>query len=77
MDLPNLGPVRMRKLLTQRELAAKAGVTQATVALLERGRTKARISTVRKLAAALAVDAAELVDNHDDGGKNERDRRHG
>jgi transcriptional regulator with XRE-family HTH domain len=61
MELPNLRRVRERALLTQRELAAKAGLTQATVQRIESGATQARISTVRRLAAALQVDACELM----------------
>ena len=61
MELPGLLRVRMDRLLTQRELAAKAGLTQATVQRIETGATKARISTVRRLAEALGVPAAELT----------------
>ena len=75
MQLSNLRRARMRKLLTQRELAAKAGVTQATVALLEGGRTKARISTVRKLAAALGIDHCELIGDGDDGQDGAREQQ--
>ena len=67
MELPGLRAVRERVLLTQRELAAKAGLTQATVQKIETGASKARISTVRKLAAALGVPAAELT-GRDTGG---------
>ena len=75
MHLPNLRQVRMRKLLTQRELAAKAGVTQATVALLEGGRTRARVSTVRKLVAALGIDPHELIGDGDDGQDGAREQQ--
>ena len=62
MELPGLRRARMRALLTQRELAARAGLTQATVQRIESGATRARISTVRRLAAALGVGAEELMD---------------
>lgn len=51
----------MRRLLTQRELAALAGLTAASVNRIETGTTKARISTVRRLAAALNVDPDALL----------------
>ena len=62
MELPGRRRARMRALLTQRELAARAGLTQATVQRIESGATRARISTVRRLAAALGVGAEELMD---------------
>lgn len=61
MELPHLRRIRERALLTQRELAAKSGLTQATVHRIESGATKARISTVRRLAKALHVDASEFM----------------
>ncbi len=61
MELPNLRRVREGKLLTQRELAASAGLTQATVQRIESGATRARISTVRRLAEALGVDPWDLT----------------
>ena len=68
MQVSRLKEWRERRFLTQRELAAAAGTTAATVNRLERGRHAARISTVRKLAAALAVDPAELVEVPDSRG---------
>lgn len=61
MELPNLRLVREQALLTQRELAARASLTQATVQRIESGATRARISTVRRLAEALGVDARKLM----------------
>ncbi len=59
--LNRLRILRDRAALSQRELAAEAGVTPLTVLNLERGAT-ARPSTMRKLAAALKVKPAELLD---------------
>lgn len=56
-----LREVRERQLVTQVELAEKAGITRAAISRIEQG-GEARISTVRKLAAALGVAAEELVD---------------
>jgi transcriptional regulator with XRE-family HTH domain len=56
---------RLRRLLTQEELAQKAGTTEATISRLEAGLHEARISTVRKLAAALDVEPAELIESQE------------
>ena len=61
MEVPNLRRVRERRLLTQAELAARAGVQRVTINRIETGATLARFSTVRRLAAALGVDPAELM----------------
>lgn len=52
---------RRRLALTQEELAAKAGVTQGTVSDLEVGRGEPRISTIRKVAAALGIAPAQII----------------
>jgi transcriptional regulator with XRE-family HTH domain len=53
---------RTRRALTQAELAERAGVTTATVARIERDEIEPRMPTLRKLAQALEVDPAELVE---------------
>jgi transcriptional regulator with XRE-family HTH domain len=58
----NLKRQRIRKALTQEELARRAGLTTASVARIERNETEPRMSTLRKLAKALKVDPAELVE---------------
>ncbi len=57
----NLKRQRVRKALTQEELARKAALTTASVARIERNETEPRMSTLRKLAKALDIDPAELV----------------
>ena len=57
---------RQRRLLTQEELAEKAGVGVATIARIEAGQG-ARLSTLRKLAQALDVTADELLGEGDEG----------
>ena len=52
---------RERKVMTQRELAAKSGVGLATVVRLEQGQP-ARVSTIRKLAASLGVEPEVLME---------------
>ncbi len=63
MELPNLKTMRLRRLITQRELAARAGLTVASVSRIETGTTRARISTVWRLAEALNVDPDDLLAN--------------
>ena len=63
--MPSLRTTRLAAVLTQAELAAKAGVAEATIVSAEHGR-KVRISTVRKLAAALGVEPRELLRREDD-----------
>jgi HTH-type transcriptional regulator, competence development regulator len=52
---------RTRRLLTQDELAAKAGVSQSTIANIERNNAEPQFRTIRKLARALDVEPTELV----------------
>jgi transcriptional regulator with XRE-family HTH domain len=59
--LRELRRIRESKFLTQQELADRAGVALITVNRLEGGRSEARFPTVRKLAAALGVEPAQLV----------------
>jgi transcriptional regulator with XRE-family HTH domain len=58
----NLKDARFRAGLTQVELAEKAGVTQTTVARIERDAVEPEVTTVRKLAAALGVTISDLLD---------------
>lgn len=60
MQVPSLRCLRQRRLLTQAELAKKAGVGLSTVIRLERGEP-GRISSIRKLATGLDVTADELL----------------
>jgi transcriptional regulator with XRE-family HTH domain len=53
---------RTLRALTQAELAERASVTTATVARIERDEIEPRMTTLRKLAQALEVDPAELVE---------------
>jgi transcriptional regulator with XRE-family HTH domain len=61
MELTRLRELRDSAFLTQRELAERAGLTQASVARLETGKHRARPTTARRLAAALGVEPKELV----------------
>jgi transcriptional regulator with XRE-family HTH domain len=56
-----LRALRVRRALTQEELAEEADVGTNTVARLERNESEPHMSTLRKLARALDVDPAELI----------------
>jgi transcriptional regulator with XRE-family HTH domain len=56
-----LTEARARRLLTQEELAQKAGISPATVVNIERDHQRPHFRTIRKLAAALDVEPAELL----------------
>jgi transcriptional regulator with XRE-family HTH domain len=55
--------LRRRKGWTQRDLAREAGVTQTTIVRIEQGTHEPNISTIRKIAEALGVTPAELLDD--------------
>jgi transcriptional regulator with XRE-family HTH domain len=56
-----LREVRTKRLLTQDELAEKAGVSQSTIANIERNNAEPQFRTIRKLAKALNVDPTNLL----------------
>jgi transcriptional regulator with XRE-family HTH domain len=60
-ELKGLRRVREARVLTQRQLADSAGLTQAAIARLEKGGTKARPTTIQRLAKALLVSPEELI----------------
>lgn len=53
--------VRERALLTQEELANRAGIGLTTLNRIENDRAEPHFRTIRKLAKALDVDPAELL----------------
>lgn len=59
--LPRLRELRTFRLLTQDALAREAGICRATLARIERTGFPAELRTIRKLAAALGVEADELM----------------
>ncbi len=56
-----LRDLRKRALMSQRELATRSGVGVTTIVRIERNQVEPHGATIRKLAAALEVDPAELV----------------
>ncbi len=61
MDAAALRRLREGLPLTVRELAERSGVSYNTITMLENRHRTANPSTVRKLAAALGVEARELM----------------
>lgn len=58
--IPGLRHWRIARALTQEELAQRASLNRVSVGRLETG-TPARMSTIRRLAAALGVDPGDLM----------------
>lgn len=56
-----LKEIRQRKLMSQRDLADKAGISQNAVVQIENNRTEPHYRTLRKLVAALEVEPTELI----------------
>jgi transcriptional regulator with XRE-family HTH domain len=54
---------RKRKLLTQEQLADKAGVGINTIIRIERNQVEPQGRTIRKLAAALGVSPSDLLED--------------
>ena len=61
VNVRRLKELRRLRALSQQELAEESGVGRATISRIERGETGAHGRTLRRLAAALGVDVAELV----------------
>ena len=61
VDGQKLRSLRSRRLLLIGDLAEKSGVHRNVISKLENGRGGAYPETIRKLAAALDVDPAELI----------------
>lgn len=58
----NLRNHRLKKSMTQEELAASAGLTQKTVSMIETGTYATTIDSMQRLSAALKIRAARLLD---------------
>jgi len=56
-----LRTLRIRRALTQQELAEKAGISKNALNRIELSKAEPHMSTLRRLAQALNVDPAELV----------------
>ncbi|HYW88634.1 MAG TPA: helix-turn-helix transcriptional regulator [Chloroflexota bacterium] len=58
-----LRELRQAKVLSQRELAQRAKVSQKTIVDIETGKIRPHPATLRKLAAALGVEAEALAEH--------------
>jgi transcriptional regulator with XRE-family HTH domain len=63
-----LRELRDKASLSQEELAERSGVSRTTITDLELGKRKPHPKTRRKLAEALGVEPAELMDSEAGGG---------
>lgn len=57
--------LRQNQQKTQQQIAVKAGIPQTTLSNWELDKTEPTISDARKLAAALGVSLAELIEGKD------------
>ena len=65
VDGVRLRELRRERALSQEDLEAMTGVTQATISALEGNKRGARPRTVRRLAEALGVEPKELMRRRD------------
>jgi transcriptional regulator with XRE-family HTH domain len=56
----SLREARAERLLSMRQLATKAGVASSTIYLIETGRSIPRLSSIRRIAAALGIEPTEI-----------------
>lgn len=61
----DMAAVRMRKGLSQRQLAAMVGVAELTISRWEAGQNEPRLSDLRSLSKALGITVEELMQAHD------------
>jgi DNA-binding XRE family transcriptional regulator len=61
-DMPLIKAWRLHLGLTQKEVAKKAGITQAALSQMERAENTNRTATMEKLALALGVSVAQVQD---------------
>ena len=61
MDGEAVRSLREERRLSRRQLAEASGVSVKTLAHVELGKTRARLSTARKIGAALEVDPRSLA----------------
>jgi transcriptional regulator with XRE-family HTH domain len=54
---------RVRRFMTQEELARVAGISLRQLVRIERNQVEPRFSTIRKLAGAFGVEPSDLLDS--------------
>ena len=60
-DRARLQQLREKHVLTQAELASRAGISELSVHKIETGQQEPRPCTIRKLARALKIKPADLI----------------
>ena len=65
----NLKKLRLISKLSQMQLAQKAGISQCHLSSLERGVKQPTLPVLKRLAAALGISVAELIDDDNKPGK--------
>ncbi|HZZ92996.1 MAG TPA: helix-turn-helix transcriptional regulator [Usitatibacter sp.] len=60
----NVRALRLRRKMSQEELADSAGIDRPSVSLLERASLNPTLETLTKVALALQVRPGELLDGH-------------
>lgn len=60
--MPRLAALRQRRLLSQRELARRAGIAPSSVYSIENGRTVPRVGVMRKIVTALGIENPMEID---------------
>jgi DNA-binding XRE family transcriptional regulator len=58
--MPTLRELRIRRFLSLRAMAKRAGVAQRTIVEAEAGRRVPQLATMRKIAEALDIDPMEI-----------------
>ena len=61
-----IGLLRKQRRIRQADLAVHVGVTREHLSAVENNRETPSISLLEKIAAALGVSVADLLDNHND-----------
>ena len=60
-----LGEARRDRLITQRELATRAGVSAGTITRIERGNVAPSLETIRKICDVLGMQPREIDEFRD------------
>ncbi len=61
-EIPLIKAWRLYLKLTQKEVAKKAGITQAALSQMERAENTNRTATLKKLAVAMGLDVEQVKD---------------
>ena len=68
MQGTNIKAVRLKRGMSQQELADAIGVTKSTISKYEKGQREPKYNVLRAIAAALGVDWTDLIPAEDEVG---------